>query len=42
MSSLAKLNELRSYGGAIRTRGLDDATMRMRSSANSKVSSTIC
>ncbi len=27
MSSLAKLNELRSYGGAIRTRGLDDATI---------------
>ncbi|MBS0516137.1 MAG: hypothetical protein JSS16_11770, partial [Proteobacteria bacterium] len=27
MSSIAKLNELRSFGGAIRTRGLDDATV---------------
>jgi acetylornithine/succinyldiaminopimelate/putrescine aminotransferase len=27
MSSIAKLNELRNYGGAIRTRGLDDATI---------------
>jgi acetylornithine/succinyldiaminopimelate/putrescine aminotransferase len=27
MSSITKLNELRSHGGAIRTRGLDDATI---------------
>jgi len=27
MSSITQLNELRSFGGAIRTRGLDDATV---------------